>query len=124
MENQNKGNERIIPFIRVAARILSIVVIGVELLLLFGEGLYPSTATEWIGLLFFPVGISAGMILAWWKEGLGGAITVGSLVVFYGIHYATVHTFPKGFGWFSFSVPGFLFLLSWYLSRDIKITGQ
>lgn len=124
MENQNKRTVLIRQVIHLTARTLSIVIIGIELLLLFGEGLYPSTTMEWIGLLFFPLGISVGMILAWWKEGLGGVITVGSLVAFYVIHYISVHTFPKGWGWFSFSVPGFLFLLSWYLSRNIKLADR
>jgi hypothetical protein len=124
MENRNENTVLIRQVIRLTARILSIVVIGVELLLLIGEGLYPSTTMEWIGLLFFPIGISAGMVLAWWKEGMGGMITAGSLVAFYVIHYLSVHTFPKGLGWFAFSVPGFLFLLYWYLTRDIKGTGR
>jgi hypothetical protein len=120
MENRHDGNDLVIAFIRLAARILSILVIGIELLLIFGEGIHPSTTMDWIGLLFFPVGISAGMILAWWKEGLGGIITVGSLVAFYMIHYATLQTLPNGAGWFSLSSPGFLFLIHWYITRETK----
>jgi hypothetical protein len=94
------------------------------LLLLVGEGINPSTPAEWVGLLFFPFGISAAMILAWWKEGLGGGITVGSLLVFYLIHLATAGTLPKGWGWLVVSAPGFLFLLCWYLSgRRSRVAG-
>ena len=84
-----------------------------------GEGFHPSQIEprEWLGLVFFPVGICAGMILAWWREGLGGGITVSSLLIFYVIHFATAGTFPKGWAWWVFAAPGFLFLLSWQQSR-------
>jgi len=124
MENQNVRYSRITRAIRWTARILSIVIIGLELLLLIGEGLYPTTTIEWLGLLFFPLGISVGMVLAWWREGFGGSITVGSLLAFYVIHLAFTNSFPKGWGWFLFSVPGFLFLLCWYLSRNIKTADR
>lgn len=124
MESRSERFALITWIIRWTARILSIVIIGLELLLLIGEGLYPTTTIEWIGLLFFPLGISVGMVLAWWREGFGGSITVGSLLAFYVIHFSSTNTFPKGWGWFFFSVPGFLFLLCWYLSRNIKTTGR
>jgi hypothetical protein len=119
MENRSKRYYLITRVIRWTARIISIVIIGLELLLLMGEGIYPTTTIEWLGLLFFPLGISAGMVLAWRREGFGGSITVGSLLAFYVIHLASTNTFPEGWGWFLFSVPGFLFLLCWYRSRNI-----
>ncbi|MBZ5538333.1 MAG: hypothetical protein LAO31_20465 [Acidobacteriia bacterium] len=90
---------------------------GLLLLFVVGEGINPTTRTEWLGLLFFPFGICVGMILGWWREGLGGSITVGSLLVFYLIHLASAHTLPKGWAWLAFAAPGFLFLLCWYRSR-------
>ncbi len=117
MEHQTEKHRIPTGLIRWTARVWSIATIGLVLLLLVGEGLYPSTPAEWVGLLFFPFGICAGMILAWWREGLGGGITVGSLLVFYMIHLATGGTFPKGWAWLAFAAPGFLFLLCWYRSR-------
>ena len=76
---------------------------------------------ERLGVLFFPVGISVGMILAWWREGLGGSITVGSLLAFYVVHLTTAGTFPKGWAWLAFAAPGFLFLLSSHLRRRPRI---
>jgi hypothetical protein len=105
--------------IRWAARVWSIATIGLVLLLLAGEPFNPTPA-EWLGLLFFPVGICAGMIVAWWREGLGGSITVGSLVVFYMIHFATAGTLPRGWAWLVFAAPGFLFLLCWHRSRKAR----
>ena len=63
------------------------------------------------------------MILAWWREGLGGSITVGSLLIFYAIHLATTGTLPKGWAWVAFAAPGFLFLVSWQRSRRARTTS-
>ena len=103
--------------VRWIARLWTIASIGLILLFLVGERSYPGSATEWLGFLFFPLGISIGMILAWRREGLGGSITVGSLLVFYGIHLATADMLPKGWAWPVFGAPGFLFLLCWLRSR-------
>jgi hypothetical protein len=120
IENLKKRYSITTQVIRWTARVWSIVVIGLVILLIIGEGINPSDSNEWVGLLFSPLGICIGMILAWWWEGLGGSITVGSLLAFYMIHFASTNTFPKGFAWFLFSVPGFLFLLCWYRLRKVK----
>jgi hypothetical protein len=103
--------------LRWTARVWSVASIALVLAFIAGEGIDPSGLNEWIGLLLFPVGISVGMILAWWQEGLGGSITVGSLLAFYVVHLTTAGSFPKGWAWLAFSAPGFLFLLSSQLSR-------
>jgi hypothetical protein len=59
-----------------------------------------------------------GMILAWRKEGAGGAVTVGSLILFYAVHYVTSGAVPKGWAWLAFAAPGFLFLLLWSGTHD------
>jgi hypothetical protein len=106
--------------IRWTARALSLASAGLILAFFAGEGLHPSRirAEEWLGLLFFPFGIAAGMILAWWREGLGGAVTVASLAVFYLIHLATTGAFPRGWAFFAFALPGFLFLLCRMIARS------
>jgi hypothetical protein len=119
--NNLDGKYRITThMIRWTARIWSIIVIGILILLILGEGINPTFTYEWFGLLFIPFGISIGMILAWWWEGLGGSIIMGSLLGFYVIHFASTNTFPRGFAWLLFSVPGILFLLCWYQSRKVK----
>jgi hypothetical protein len=119
MENQKERQRVLTSVVRWTARILTIVSIGLVLLFIVGEGFNPTKIKpiEWLGFLFFPFGISVGMILAWWKEGLGGSITVGSLCMFYMINFAITSRFPKGWAWFAFAAPGFLFLLYWYLMR-------
>jgi hypothetical protein len=113
-----------IQIIRWTARIWSIASVGVLLGFVIGEGRNPTTGRERVGLLFFPLGISVGMILAWLKEGIGGIITTGSRLIFYGIHLATKWGFPKGLAWFAFAAPGFFFLLSSYLSRKARNMKQ
>ena len=106
---------------RWTARALSIATTGVLMLFLFGEKFEVSRVTgkQWVGLLFFPLGITVGLVIAWWKEGLGGAINVGSLAAFYLI-YGLLLNEKLGQGWpFAvFAVPGVLFLISWMLSRN------
>jgi hypothetical protein len=106
--------------IRWTARAWAVASVGLILAFLVGEGFDPSRikAREWLGLAFFPVGISAGMIVAWWREGLGGSVTVLSLIVFYLINFATARTFPRGWAFLVFAAPGFLFLYCWLRSRS------
>ena len=105
--------------LRWIARAGSILSILLLLLFLFGEEFHLAKITlkEWVGLIFFPVGVVVGMIVAWWKEGVGAGITMASLLAFY-IVYGFLFGDHLG-GWFIlFAVPSFLFLLSWILSRS------
>ncbi len=117
METQIEKSPLSARVVRWTARIWSICSILLLLGFVVGEGINPRTWGEVLGLLFFPLGISAGMILAWRKEGLGGSITVASLVIFYIIHLATAGSLPKGAAWLVFAAPGFLFLFSGLQSR-------
>ena len=111
------------------ARALSVVSVVILLLFLLGEdGLDPSKVRprEWAGLLFFPFGVMVGMVVAWWRERLGGAVCVGSLLAFYFWHLLTAGGPPKGLAFLAFSLPGFLFLLYGLLSRrsrDLRLTA-
>ena len=102
---------------RWVARAWSAVSVSLVIGFIVGEGVHPSGPGEWIGFIFFPGGITIGMILAWWKEDLGGVITAASLITFYLVRLATAGSFPGGLAWFAFAAPGFLFLLSWLLHR-------
>ena len=107
--------------IRWVARVWSIATIVLVLLFLIGEPFNPK-GTEWLGLLLFPLGVCAGMVVAWRREGLGGAITVASFVAFYAVHFATAGRFPGGWAFLAFSAPGFVFLLSWLVGRGVGKT--
>jgi hypothetical protein len=102
------------------ARIGSIASLGLLLLFFVGEGFSPARVAlkQWAGLAFFPVGVVAGMVVAWRREGLGGGITVLSLLAFYGVYGALLSgDFPRGWAFIVFAAPGGLFLAYWLLSR-------
>jgi hypothetical protein len=72
---------------------------------------------EMVGFLFFPVGISIGMILGWKNEFIGGLIAVASLAFFYVWNFIVAGYFPTG-PWFLLLVaPGFLFLIAGIINR-------
>jgi hypothetical protein len=103
--------------IELLARVGSIASITLLILLFAGEGLHPSdiSTREWAGLVFFPIGVTVGMVIAWWKEGLGSAVTLGSLLAFYLVYGYFLRNHIGGWAFIVFASPGFLFLLHWLL---------
>jgi hypothetical protein len=65
---------------------------------------------EFSMLLCFPVGIISGMIIAWWWEGIGGGITIMSLIGFYIFSYIFFGVFPEGNEYIKYSSPGMFFI--------------
>jgi hypothetical protein len=108
--------------IRWAARVWSLASIGLVLLIFIGEALSPSTSEvfrpgELVGLLFFPMGNCLGMVLAWRREALGGAVTIASMVAFYTWMYLDRGSLPRGPYFLLLAAPGILFSLAALLSR-------
>jgi hypothetical protein len=105
--------------IELVARVGSIASVTLLLMFFAGEGIHPSQVAprEWVGLLFFPVGVMIGMIIAWWKEAVGAAVTLGSLLAFYFIYGYLLRYQFAGWAFVVFASPGFLFLLHWLLHR-------
>ena len=103
--------------IELLARVTSIASITLLIMLFAGEGFHPSHVApkEWIGLLFFPIGVIIGMIVAWWKEGVGSVLTVASLIGFYIVYGYLLRNHIGGWAFVVFASPGFLFLLHWLL---------
>ena len=114
--------------LRWIARATSLLSIGLILMFLIGDSFDPARvrAREWIGLAFFPVGVATGMIVAWWKEGFGAAITLASLVAFYGVYGWLMGSNGNSAAFIFFATPGFLFLVSWLLSKTNlpEVTAQ
>jgi FtsH-binding integral membrane protein len=96
------------------ARIFSALSIIVLLMFLFGEEFDVSKITfhQWVGFLFFPVGIVIGFIVGWKNEILGGIISILSLLLFYLIYgLLLTETLPTGAGLLIITIPAFLFLI-------------
>jgi hypothetical protein len=102
---------------------LSIASTVLLLMFLFGEKFEVSkvAASQWLGLIFFPLGVIVGFVVAWWKEGLGGAITIASLLTFYLIFVLLLKgSLSQGVWFLVFAAPGFLFLISFAISRSLR----
>jgi hypothetical protein len=94
------------------ARCASVISIVLLASLFVGEGFHPDriAAKEWLGLLFFPLGVVLGMIVAWWKETIGSVVAVGSLGAFYVVYGFILGSHIGGWWFLAFTLPGFLFL--------------
>jgi hypothetical protein len=101
------------------ARVSSVISITLLLLLFQAEALHPSQVAprEWFGLVFFPIGVIVGLAIAWWKEGLGVSITLGSLLAFYFVYGYLLQYHLGGWAFVMFASPAFLFFFHWALGR-------
>lgn len=118
--NRQELSKRVVVVLRWVARLGSLFSIALLALFLFGEEMNPSqlTSAEILGLLFFPFGVTVGMLLGWRWETLGGTVTVLSLLAFYKVMYAASGRFPDGIWFALFALPGLLFLYCGLRSRN------
>ncbi len=110
-------------YLRLTARMTSLVTIIFILLFFLGEGIDPNMVglKEWVGLLFFPLGLMIGLVIAWRNEGLGGAISIGSLLAFYFVYGLILNgRIWQGWGFIFFAIPSFLFFAYWLFSIEGK----
>ena len=115
-------DRRLALAVRWIAKVCSIVSVGLILSIVVGETLYPHAASptvlrDILGLFFLPFGVCLGMVLAWRWEGLGGWITVGSLVAFYVLLRIADGRFPRRLFFALLAAPGALFLASWAMTE-------
>ena len=116
-----KADLTFVIILRWSARIWSILSIALLTIFILGEGFNPTKVAyqEWIGFLFFPVGVVIGMVFSWREEVWGGLICILSLTAFYFIYsYLLKGAFPRGFAFIVISAPGFLFFLSGVLQKN------
>jgi hypothetical protein len=103
--------------LRWSARVASIVSVAFLLLFAAGEGFSQARPREWVGLSFFPLGVVVGLVMAWWREGLGAAVAAASLSAFY-LVYGVLLSGRVGGPWFViFTSPAALFFASWACGR-------
>lgn len=107
--------------IRWLARIWSLASIAFILAFLIGEGLSDGvrgpTAAEAVGIALFPIGVAVGLVIAWFREILGGAIATGCFIAFY-LWLLIIHgELPRGPYFFLVAAPGILFMIPCFLSR-------
>jgi len=112
--------------IELLARVGSIASITLLILLFMDEAFHPAeiSPNEWAGLLFFPLGVMIGMIVAWWKEGWGAAVTLVSLLAFYMVYGYLLRNHIGGWAFIVLASPGFVFLLHWLCATLVKSTTR
>lgn len=105
--------------IRWIARVWSALSILLLLAFAIGEAEHgPGPSRQmWVGLAFFPIGVCAGLALAWYREKLGGLLALGSLVAFYVWNISRSGHPPRGPWFFLVAAPGILFLIAGMCSR-------
>ena len=107
--------------IRWVARVWGTAIVSLVVLFALMQAATPDapgpTPTEWVGLLFFPVGLCAGLVLAWRWETAGGLLAVGSFLAFYTWMFVTGGRLPSGPYFAIAAVPGVLYLICRLLSR-------
>ena len=102
------------------ARLTSLLSLGIVAMFLLAEPFNPRNVRgrEWVGFVCFPIGVMVGLIIAWWKEGLGAAISISSLAAFYLVFGWLMGSNIHGPWFLIFTAPAFLFLIAWFLSRS------
>jgi hypothetical protein len=117
--------------IRMSARIIGTLIVAFVMIFAIGnfiEGLHKSGPglNNYNIITFVILGIGlAGLIFAWWKEGRGGLISLLSFMAFNVL--AAVNPTPGSsytFILLFFLLPSILFLLYWWLERDMSKKSQ
>jgi hypothetical protein len=119
-----KLSPHLIPRLRLLARIWSVVVFALALMLIIAPDpnlVTPVPVTDWILLATFPGLAIVGLLLAWRWEGLGGGIALTAFIA-----HLIAFRFFRGLALpapvalvqlLVFVVPGLVFILCWHLSR-------
>ncbi len=119
MTDVKRRNKETIKWI---ARIWSILSLAF-LLLFFGASIIGSIGKDTFvfkdvfQFVFFPIGLTIGLIIAWKWEGPGGIIAIGSIIGFH-LQMLVIHGKPDFVLFIDLlAAPGILFILYWILSR-------
>jgi hypothetical protein len=67
---------------------------------------------DWIGFLFFPLGVFVGLVFAWREELPGGSLIVMSVAGFYLVYGGLLNpSIQKSWTLLPFLIPGMLFII-------------
>lgn len=123
MPKQDTRPGRAARVLRMVAKVWSILSLVLMLAAFVGEALFPHapasfSARDIVLFLFFPVGMGIGLILAWFRELIGGGIAIGSVVGFYLAVLIMDGRFPGGPFFVLLAAPGLFFMLARLLDRE------
>jgi acyl-[acyl-carrier-protein]-phospholipid O-acyltransferase/long-chain-fatty-acid--[acyl-carrier-protein] ligase len=111
--------------LRWTARLLGLVSLGILLTFMIGEGFNPLRFAPrgWALCLCFPIGLMAGLLLAWRWELAGGLVAVLGTLGFYGLHFAFSGGLPRGGAFLALAAPAFLSLASSLVNAPVEERG-
>lgn len=99
--------------LRTVVRLASLLVVGLVVLIYVGEGGFNPfrlTGSEAALMTLFWIAI-AGLVVTWWSESLGGALTVGGMLCYYLAHRWIAGTWPAGWAFRLIALTGALVLI-------------
>ena len=102
--------------VRWLARVSSLGSIALLVAFAFGGAEKPPALADVPQLLFFPIGVCLGMLVAWRRECLGALVSLLSLSMFYVVCVIRTGTLPVGPFFLLFTSPAFLFLAAGLLA--------
>ncbi|MCA9075160.1 MAG: hypothetical protein KDA93_09010 [Planctomycetaceae bacterium] len=107
-----------ITLIRWAARALGMLIVGMVVVMAVGQGVDPTkfNGIE-LGMLISLLAALVGMVALWWREGIGGAISLAGMIAFNGLNFAASGKFPGGPVFPVCFLPGVLSLICAYVGR-------
>lgn len=118
---------QLVQITRWSARIVGVFLVGFFLLFLVAhavdaDGIPRLTLVEGSLMLCMLTSL-AGMVVLWFREGLGGLMTLVGIGAFYAIDTVATGTMPGGWIFPLYFVPGVLSLIAWAASRNMRTTG-
>jgi len=115
------AREAVAPAARWIARVWSILSILFVFVFAVGNIARPigprPTPQEWAGLALWPIGVGIGLVVAWYREEVGGILALGCLIAFYVWNLLRSGHWPQGPFFILMAAPRFLFLLAGFLSH-------
>jgi hypothetical protein len=104
--------------VRWTARVLSALLVAIVLLIFVGEGFNPLNlkGIEPVQMALFWTAC-AGMVVAWRWPAVGGALSLGGMILFFAVESAVTGRLPRGLFFYLMLLPGVLFLLSAFIRR-------
>jgi hypothetical protein len=122
MNSRDGRMNTLIKVLRWTARTWSVGGLLLVLAMLTGEAdprILRLPPRELVGLLFFPTGVAAGLLLAFHNEQAGGWMSIASLAAFYIWHFVESGDLPRGPYFVILAAPGAMFLVCSRLTERI-----
>jgi hypothetical protein len=108
--------------VRWTARALTALLVGLVLVIFIGEGFNPLKlkGVEVIQMIFFWTAC-IGMVIAWRWQVIGGALSLGGMILFFAVEFFVTGGFPRLPVLYLMLLPGILFLMDSLIRRRMSV---